>query len=236
MRQSEKMAKSLIKRPPPLGDEVYNAIYARLMSLKIPPGGRISIDSLARDLGVSQTPVREALSRLEEQGLVVKTHLMGYSAADQMAVERFDQLYELRLLLEPVAAARAAANMSKESKKALAKLSQSIEPGSKMSLTAYGHFARKDQEFHELIAQGSGNELIRECLARLHIHVHLFRLFYHAHTAQAAFDEHQTIVTAIIAGDSEASADAMREHIERSRERFRPAFDSGTTDLPLLLP
>ena len=219
------VANDLIKRPLPLGEEVYNALYARLMSLKIPPGGRISIDSLARDLGVSQTPVREALSRLEMQGLVVKTHLMGYSAADQMEVDRFDQLYELRLLLEPVAAAKAALNMSDEAKEALVRLSQSIEPDGQLSRTAYGRFAHKDQDFHEAIAQGSGNELIRECLSRLHIHVHLFRLFHHAHAAHAAFDEHQKIVLAVDAGDAGAAEHAMRDHIKRSYERFRPAFE-----------
>ena len=80
-----------------LGDEVYNAIYSQLMSHAIAPGGRISVDYLVRELGVSQTPIREALSRLEAQGLVVKTHLIGYSAASQMDKSRLEQLYELLL-------------------------------------------------------------------------------------------------------------------------------------------
>ena len=61
----------LVKRPARLGDEVYNAIYAQLLSHKIAPGSRISIDNLVREMGVSQTPIREALSRLVAQGLVV---------------------------------------------------------------------------------------------------------------------------------------------------------------------
>src|SRR5918993_2685520 len=103
---------TLLRRPARLGDEVYNAIYSQLMSHKITPGGRISVDNLVRELGVSQTPIREALSRLEAQGLVVKTHLIGYSAADQLDRSRLEQLYELRLLLEPFAAAKAAVNMT----------------------------------------------------------------------------------------------------------------------------
>ncbi|MDB5623176.1 MAG: GntR family transcriptional regulator [Devosia sp.] len=107
-------APGLIKRPTRLGEEVYNAIYGQLMSRQIAPGGRISVDRLVRELGVSQTPIREALSRLEAQGLEVKTHLVGYSAAEQLDRRRLEQLYELRLLLEPFAAARAARNMSAE--------------------------------------------------------------------------------------------------------------------------
>lgn len=84
------------------------------MSQKIQPGDRISIDNLARELGVSQTPIRKALSRLEAQGLVVKTHLIGFSAASQMDRARLDQLYELRLLLEPFAAGKAAILMTIE--------------------------------------------------------------------------------------------------------------------------
>ena len=100
-----------LRRPVRLGEEVYNALYSQLMSHKIPPGGRIAVDSLVRELGVSQTPIREALSRLEAQGLVIKTHLIGYSAADRLNSVRFEQLYEVRLLLEPAMAAKAALHM-----------------------------------------------------------------------------------------------------------------------------
>src|SRR5690554_6530308 len=64
-------------RPHSVVDGVYDIIYERLMSLAIAPGARIPIDVLARDLDVSQTPVREALSRLEREGLVNKAHLIG---------------------------------------------------------------------------------------------------------------------------------------------------------------
>ena len=53
-----------IARPPGLADEVYRRIRADIMSLKLPPESRVSVDSLARELGVSQTPIREALSML----------------------------------------------------------------------------------------------------------------------------------------------------------------------------
>ena len=95
-------------RPVSVSNDVYDAIYEHLMSLEIAPGARIPIDILARDLSVSQTPVREALSRLEREGLVGKLHLVGYSAAPQLTRKQFDDLYEFRLLLEPEGARHAA--------------------------------------------------------------------------------------------------------------------------------
>jgi DNA-binding GntR family transcriptional regulator len=215
----------LVRRPQRLGDEVYNAIYAQLMSLKIPPGGRISVDSLVRELGVSQTPIREALSRLEALGLVVKTHLIGYSAASQLDKDRLQQLYELRLLLEPFAASRAAINMNGEAIEALEKVDQEMRTAhNDDARLAYGQFAQSDSAFHDLIAIGSGNMLIHETLSRLHTHVHLFRLFFHARVTMDANDEHARIIAAIKQHDAVQAEAAMRDHIERSRKRFMVIF------------
>src|SRR5690348_10241166 len=104
----------VIQRSKGLADDVYGAIFNKLMGLEIAPGARISVDGLVRQLGVSHTPIREALGRLEGEGLVVKTHLFGYSAAPQITRRRFDELYELRLLLEPDAARRAAHRIDEE--------------------------------------------------------------------------------------------------------------------------
>jgi len=217
-----------IKRPPRLGEEVYNAIYAQLMSLKIPPGGRISVDNLVRELGVSQTPIREALSRLEAQGLVLKTHLVGYSAASQMDRRRFEQLYELRMLLEPYAAAQAAQHMSDAAIANLKRLAGEMEPtGKEDPRSAYSRFAQRDSEFHDLIAQGAGNELVQDSLARLHIHVHLFRLFYHSLATSEASIEHGEIINAIDARNAVAAEKAMRVHIEKSKARFIHAVISA---------
>ncbi len=89
-----------INRHHGLAEEAYEAIFAQLMALRIAPGSRITVDNLAREFSVSQTPIREALGRLEGEGLVIKTHLIGYSAAPQITRRRFDELYDLRLLLE----------------------------------------------------------------------------------------------------------------------------------------
>lgn len=215
-----------IQRSNGLAESVYDAIFAQLMALKIPPGGRISVDSMVRELNVSQTPIREALGRLEGEGLVVKTHLIGYSAAPQITRRRFDELYELRLLLEPISAAKAAAGMDE------AKLAFLQEAGGVMGRRdgsderiRYSTFARQDAVFHDRILEVAGNELIRETLNHQHTHFHIFRLMFHSRVTEEALDEHEALLAAFSAGDAQAAEKAMRTHLEHSRDRLIPAFE-----------
>jgi DNA-binding GntR family transcriptional regulator len=214
-----------INRHHGLAEEAYDAIFARLMALRIAPGSRITVDNLARELNVSQTPIREALGRLEGEGLVIKTHLIGYSAAQQISRRRFDELYELRLLLEPEAAAKAGRHMDEP------KLTELREVAGVMSRrqggderVRYSTFARLDAVFHDRILEYAGNDLIRQTLAHQHTHFHIFRLMFHSRVTEEALDEHEALLAAFSAGDGRAAKRAMREHIERSRDRLLPAF------------
>jgi Transcriptional regulators len=224
---SEPTVTTPIRRPSSLANEVYETIFGQLMSLKIAPGARITVDNLARELGVSQTPVREALGRLEGEGLVVKTHLMGYRAAPQLNAKQFLDLYELRLLLEPHAARQAAMRMDDEH---LARLSEAAGVMARRSKKGderirYSQFAREDAVFHDLIMEIAGNELMRSTLAHQHVHYHIFRLMFHSRVTEEALSEHEAIISAFEARDPDAAEAAMRIHIERSRDRLLPVFD-----------
>ena len=215
----------LLRRPARLGDEVYSAIFARIMSLEIAPGAKITVDAMARQLGVSQTPIREALARLESEGLVSKTHLIGYSAAPQLSAKQFSDLYELRLQLEPFAARKCAEIMPKDVIGQLEGLCGEMEGlAHNEGLDSYAQFAQLDMAFHDQIAVSAGNELVVEALARLHTHVHLFRLLFHARVTRSAIEEHEKVLAAIKARDPVAAEAAMREHIEHSRDRFKAKY------------
>lgn len=224
MDKQQGTSATAIKRPLRLGDEVYNSVYAQLMSQKILPGSRIFIDNLARELGVSQTPVREALSRLEAQGLIVNTHLIGFSAAPQIDRARFDQLYEMRLLLEPFVARKAATAIDAAQLALLQRLAAEMRGEGDRSVASYSDFAHLDGEFHETIAQACGNELMRETLANLHTHIHLFRLFPHSGATTKANAEHADLLAALAAHDPTAAERAMRNHVKRSYARFSTYF------------
>lgn len=216
-----------IRRPSSLATEVYDTIFSQLMSLKIAPGARITVDNLARELGVSHTPIREALGRLEGEGLVVKTHLMGYSAAPQINAKQFSDLYELRLLLEPHAARLATFRMEDQT---LARLTEAAGVMGRRSKKGdervrYSQFAREDAVFHDMIMEVSGNELVRSTLAHQHVHFHIFRLLFHSRVTEEALAEHEAIISAFEARDPDAAEAAMRTHIERSRDRLIPVFE-----------
>lgn len=213
-------------RPVSVSNGIYDVIYERLMSLEIAPGARIPIDALARELGISQTPVREALTRLEREGLVRKLHLVGYSAAPQLTRKQFDDLYDFRLLLEPEGARLAARNMTPEALGTLVASARDMEHGGPPvdRNSRYSRFARADGLFHDAIQRIGGNEVIRHALADQHVHLHIFRLVFHARVTEEALGEHDAILAAFRAGDEAAAADAMRIHIQRSRDRLIAAF------------
>jgi DNA-binding GntR family transcriptional regulator len=208
-----------VPRPAALTSEVYNAILDRITSLEIAPGARINVDTLARELGVSQTPVREALSRLEAEGLVLKTHLVGHRAAPQLTRPQIEQLFELRLLIEPAGAAMAARRLGPQLCEVLGRLHADMSGLPNKSLPAYSEFARKDAEFHATIAEGSGNAFLADALARLRTHVHIFRLVFHTRVTTEAIGEHTELLAALQRGDAGGAKKSMRAHILASRSR-----------------
>ena len=209
-----------VQRSQGFAEEVVNIIRPDIMALPIPRDTRISIAQLARELGVSQTPIREALSMLEAMGLVTKRHYVGYCSAPQLNRKQVDELYEMRLLLEPYAARRTAQRMSKELAATLRDLSGAMGP--RNAVESYDRFAQLDSALHDAIAAGSGNDIIQESLSRLHAHFHIFRLRFHSEVTKEAHLEHEKLVKALASGDADSAEAAMREHVQKSYDRLFP--------------
>lgn len=215
-----------LKRPQRLGLDVYDLLLGDLMSAKIAPGARLAVDALARQLAVSQTPIREALARLEAEGLVVKTHLVGYRAAALLDRKRFDDIYDVRLAFEPLAASRVAKAAGDDD---IARIRQACErmPAATSKGPLYSRYAKSDAELHDLIMAAAGNQLMRDTLARLQTHLHLFRLYFNARVTREGSREHALIVEKLVARDAGGAEAAMRAHIAGSRDRFRIFFDGA---------
>src|ERR1700760_2162226 len=97
-----------------LGDDVYTSLRSAVLEHTLAPGDRMNIDALARELEVSPTPVREALARLESEGLVRKRPLAGYTVSPLLTRAEFADMFDMRLLLECAAARWAAARATAE--------------------------------------------------------------------------------------------------------------------------
>lgn len=234
-----------------LSDETYSAIRDLVLNHEIEPGARVNIDALALLLGVSPTPVREALARLEADGLVVKTPMRGYTTSSLLSARQFLELTELRLLLESWTARESALHAGES---AAAELRAELAAARKLlASTAEGPeifrvLAEHDVRFHSLIAELSGNRLIAQAFERLHYHLHTVRIYLafrdraHATTeaAEAAhrlnlwashgpvartIENHADIAEAIIAGDGDRAEALMREHIIVGRDQFVPVVE-----------
>jgi DNA-binding GntR family transcriptional regulator len=206
-----------------LTDDVYETVKAMLMDHAIAPQARLSIDALARQLQVSQTPIRETLARLESEGLVTKEPMRGYSATSLLDRESLEDLYALRLLIEPWAAARAAQLVDDEDVARLeAELATCPVAPAGTNFHGYQLISAHDARLHTLIAELSGSPQVRTAFERMHAHLHLFRLSYGQNFGSRALDEHHEIV-GHIAGRSRRGAErAMRTHLVTARDRLLP--------------
>lgn len=216
-----------------LTDSVYEAVMELVMDQHIEAGARVNIDLVARQLNVSPTPVREALARLEMDGLVVKEPLRGYSVTPMLDTKTFNDLYDVRRLLEPFAARCAA---ERRDDKVLRVLDREVDEMRRVvSASAgsdggtyhdYRDFPLQDARFHEAIAGTSGNGLLSDTLRRLRSHLRLYRLYHRSYTmaiAAATVIEHESILASIRARDGDGAEAAMLHHINQSRERSEGA-------------
>ncbi|MFI8221427.1 GntR family transcriptional regulator [Streptomyces sp. NPDC085932] len=209
-----------------LADEVYDSLKAMLMNNAVEPGSRLTTDALAQEMGVSRTPVREGLARLESEGLVVKRPLAGYLVTPPLDRKALDELYTVRLLLEPAAARMAAVHATDQQIRDLVPDDPALRdaPASGAGYEDYQDFATEDGRFHDLLAAASGVSLLQESIRRLHAHVHTYRLWPSAGTPIEALREHAAIVEALRRRDPGGAEEAMRTHLTGAHARLTHAL------------
>lgn len=211
---------------PPLVDEVHDLLVDMLMNHWVDAGTRLNIEALARQLQVSPTPVREALARMEAEGLVVKEPRRGYLVARVIGIDELRSMIDFRVLLEPAAAAAAAVRRTDEEAAALVAFARSGGSGGN-DAAANRMDMIYDAKFHDTIAMLSGNPWLREALSRLRSHLHMYRLYHHAHHAAATTPEHEEIADAIAAGLPDEASEAMGRHLHTAMRRLDSVFASG---------
>lgn len=197
-----------------LADDVYDAIKRSIVTNRLASGTKINLDQLSREIGVSNTPVRHALSRLEAEGLVVKTPYRGYAVTDLFDGSRVEYVYEARLILETEIAAFAAERRSAQS---LEKLDEFVARAERDPEVA----GQLDAEFHVAIADATGNPVLHDQVERLVYGTTPAGPYSVQASAQLAWREHVAILDHLRAGDQGGARQAMKEHLENARERFR---------------
>lgn len=204
-----------------LADRVYAALTALIMDHAIPPDSRVNIEEIARTLDVSPTPVREALARLESDGLVAKEPLRGYRTTAVLTAGDLAQVFEFRGLIEPWAAATAAGSRGDDDIRALrAELAAAPSSTSGSDYAHYAALAQHDHRFHTLLLGIAGNDVVTRAFERTRAHLHQFRFAFDASMATAAMAEHRRIADAVIAGDDRAAHTAMAAHLRAAQDRI----------------
>lgn len=209
--------------------KVYEALRVPILDGQIPPGERINIDAVARRLGVSQTPVREALQRLEGDDLLVYTPGRGYRTTPVLDLAGLRSVFEFRLLVEPWAARVVATDRLSNPAAALsAELSafHRVAVGGDVHQELLGH----DTRFHATILAATANEVMANAFAQTHCHLHVFRLYSVDVDGALTIKEHQRIAGAIADCAPSEAEQAMTDHIHNSYKRSLQAFD-GTAPL-----
>lgn len=214
-----------------LPNQVLEVLRERIVDRVYGPEERLVIDALARELQVSSTPIREALGRLVAEGLVKSEPFVGFSVAPMPPEQWYRELYEFRLLLEPWAAAAAAARREPALLGELESLLAAMDGAAlDRRYRRFRSFTDADAAFHRTIIAGAGNAPALKSYDDLRIHLHLSRLFIDRdqHTADTR-RQHHGIYRAILAGDTARAAERMREHLNESKDRLigKPAAPPG---------
>ncbi|MFE4227901.1 GntR family transcriptional regulator [Arthrobacter sp. NPDC056886] len=216
--------------------EVYSALRQSILDGDIAPGTRINIDAVSRRLGVSQTPVREALQHLEGDNLLVYYPGRGYSTTPLLSLPELRSLFEFRLLVEPWAARSAAVDRLSNPSAALRAELEVLERQVDDTVNVRQDLLAHDARFHDLILASAGNPVVQQAYVQTHCHLHMFRLYPSDLDSEVTLMEHRGIRDAIAAADPVAAEEAMSAHLRSSFHRFARAFGAGPVALPAALP
>ncbi|WP_067799826.1 GntR family transcriptional regulator [Actinomadura formosensis] len=198
-------------------DDVYERLRADILARKLPAGTRLSVPSLAEELGFSRSPVREAVQRLVQAGLATEEVHRGAVVA-AMDVSSVLRLYELREALEGMAARLACERATEQEIAEMGALLQ--EHSRALHADAHDRHLTLDMEFHARVRAAARNEHLRASLERVQDMVALAMMAADATWHQQALLEHQAIYTAIRQGPPETAEAVARAHISRIRHNL----------------
>jgi DNA-binding GntR family transcriptional regulator len=215
-----------------LRDGVYDAILEMLLAGQVTPGESLAIDGLARQLGVSPTPVREALVQLEHTGLVTRAALKGYRVAPPLNPAGIAELMDARALVEVAAVRRAMPvapeviveleTVSDQHRRAAQQVLTMIERNpDRLEWATFRKYYTADWDFHLIFLRTCHNPYLLDMAERLAPHVHRLRQSMNRGMidVEQAVAEHAAVLEAVRGGDTESAAAAMAAHLAAVRLR-----------------
>jgi DNA-binding GntR family transcriptional regulator len=218
-------------------DRAYEAIRDDILSGRLAPGERLREEELTRQIGVSRTPVREALRRLENDGYTIVEANKGASVP-VYSKRDVDEIYGLRALLEGHAARRAATRITPEQISELERINTAMKKEAVVEtrgkeIEAHMRRSQLNQDFHEVILTASDNNrlfgIVRQ-LAQVALSVRTFARYDPADEARA-IDNLDELIRALKTGHPDWAEATMRSHIHNARQ-IMAAFAADGTATP----
>ncbi|MGI6721320.1 MAG: GntR family transcriptional regulator [Anaerovoracaceae bacterium] len=212
-----------IKNHRPLREIVYEELKMQILKGEISPGTRMMEVEMAEEMGVSRTPIREAIRKLEKEGLVTIEPRRGAYASEVSRKDMIETL-EVRQNMEGLAAYYAATRMDEEHRnrmhEAAGKFDEAVEEGNTVEMIS------NDTTFHHLIVEGADNRILVHMVEQLQEMVLRFRYLYYDtfKRGEKMPTEHHAIMEAIDRGDADGAREAADIHIERLKQMIREDF------------
>ena len=195
-----------------LKEKAYRMIRERIIDCTLPPGMLINEKELVVEIGVSRTPIREALNRLEHENLV-RIVLQRGVFVTELTLQNIEDLCEIRELVEPYFARSAALNADEGALKEYEKFfMQALD-------FDYEKVIQTDRNFHRYIASFSDNDYLIQMMKNVYAQNERLRMLSCRLPSRvaAAAEEHLAIIRAMLARDADAAAEAMKVHMVNSR-------------------
>jgi DNA-binding GntR family transcriptional regulator len=203
-------------------EEVYAQVKRDIADFKLVPGDRFTEQALCERLGVSRTPVRQALTRLQQEGYVQVQFRSGWHVLP-FDFDRFEQLYDLRMVLETTAVQRLCAGNARVNRSLLDELAAVwLVPIAERSQDAV-QVAAWDERFHSALVAAAGNSEMSRVHTEVTERIRIIRRLDFTKTSRidATYDEHAKILRAIRAGRADSATLLLKTHIETSQAEVR---------------
>jgi DNA-binding GntR family transcriptional regulator len=198
-----------------LRGKVFNQLQNDIINGKYQPGDSLIETRLSDELGVSRTPVREALRQLELEGLVQAVPNKG-AIVKGISSKDIEDIYAIRMLIEGLAARWAAEKITAQE---LEELKEAVELEEFYTLKSdFEHLLKSDSRFHEIIFKASKSKPLMHTLSTFHHYLQKARntSMSSPGRAQAVLEEHKAILNAIIAKDAEKAEKLTTEHVRNA--------------------
>lgn len=214
----------------PLRDVVFTTLREAILKGELKPGERLMEIQLANRLGVSRTPVREAIRKLELEGLVVMIPRKGAEVAE-ITVPDIEDVLEVREALEELAVKIACRNIQDDQLKRLKKAS--VEFRDAVEEENLVESVKADMAFHEIIYEAAQNKRLVQLLNNLREQMYRYRMEYLKDSSnfKNLLDEHDAIRKALKKRDEEKAGRVMKQHIQNQKNAIISSIKEKGTDL-----